>query len=83
MTFLNVWTQELPFFEVRNEAKVASNFRKGFRPERPATSISLSFGTEEQLWTLLSNMWAQEPLSRPSSETVYLELERILTLPTS
>ncbi|KAF8301396.1 kinase-like protein, partial [Clavulina sp. PMI_390] len=66
MTFLNIWTGEVPMFELRKDAKVASSFRKGKRPKFPTSPLYLAPRQTKDLWGLLNDMWAQEPFSRPS-----------------
>ena len=76
MTFLNVWTREPPFGEIRNEVKVASNYRKGYRPKRSNVEVGI-VGVKENFWALLVAMWAQKPADRPSSAVVYRDLGKI------
>lgn len=81
MTFWNTWTQHPPFHEIENELQVAANFRKGLRPQRPSKAPDgLSADVEAGLWALIEDMWAQEPLARPSSEVVQNRLESLLHL---
>lgn len=77
MTFLNIWTRQHPFFEIRKEQKVAASLRAGRRPKRPTSVIKLMPDVEERLWGLLVDMWAQDPLNRPSSRMVRDKLESI------
>lgn len=76
MTFLNVWSREPPFSEIRNEVKVAANVRKGRRPKRPGRELDIA-AAEGEFWALLAVMWVEEPLDRPSSEAVRNNLENI------
>ncbi|KAF8312069.1 kinase-like protein, partial [Clavulina sp. PMI_390] len=70
MTFLNIWSGKPPFCEVTMDKKVASKLKKGKRPARPAMSLGLVPAAESALWTLLNEMWAQEPTARLPSRTV-------------
>lgn len=78
MTFLNTWTQQPPFFEIPNEAKVAASIRQGLRPKRPALKVNLPRG-EDEFWSLSVFMWEQEPSNRPSSEAVRDGVERMFS----
>ncbi|KAF8301399.1 hypothetical protein DL93DRAFT_2160894 [Clavulina sp. PMI_390] len=77
MTFLNVWTGQVPFPELRNDAKVAASFRKGRRPKLVATTTSLAPAPTRDLRNLLNDMWAQEPQSRPPSTDISNRLHNI------
>ena len=76
MTFLNVWTRELPFKECK-DWKAGAKIRDGQRPERPAIRIGLPPATEQECWVLLVKMWAHVADERPPSESVRLRLETI------
>lgn len=78
MTFLNIWTRQHPFVEIRKEQKVAASLRRGQRPMRPTGAIELTPYVEERFWRLLVEMWAHEPQTRPSSERVRDALETFL-----
>lgn len=81
MTFLNILTRHPPLNEMKNDLKVAAEFRKGRRPARPIpSSIPLMANVEEEFWTLLGNMWAPAPLRRPSSRTVRDKVEGLLQI---
>ncbi|KAF8303275.1 kinase-like protein, partial [Clavulina sp. PMI_390] len=77
MMFLNTWSGQVPFLEVRNDLKVASNFRKGRRPDLPIKAVTLVPELRTVFWELLSNMWVQEPDDRPSSSDVYRRLSYV------
>ena len=79
MTFLNVWTREVPFVELTSSRKVEAAIRKGLRPQRPVVQIDLPPQMEEEFWLLLVEMWAHEPASRPLSDDVQKQLEAIFT----
>ncbi|KAF8308524.1 kinase-like protein [Clavulina sp. PMI_390] len=74
MTFLNVWSGRLPFSELRNDLKVMSSFRKGQRPEIPTDGVVLAPELRKHLWELLCEMWAQNPVKRPSSFEVLVRV---------
>ncbi|KAF8307628.1 kinase-like protein, partial [Clavulina sp. PMI_390] len=70
MTFLNAWSGRIPFPELRNDLKVASNLRKGLRPSIPTSGVALAPELKQTLWALLNEMWTQNPANRPSSSDV-------------
>jgi len=76
MTFLNVWTRELPFKECRDQ-KAGAKIRDGERPERPLIGIGLPPAMEQEFWVLVVKMWAHVAGDRPSSEDVQKRLETI------
>lgn len=76
MTFLHVWAREPPFYEIKNEVKVAASYRKGRRPKKPSNEAGI-MEAEGEFWALLDVMWAQEPLDRPLSAVVYHDLGNI------
>lgn len=80
MTFLNTWTQQAPFAEIRNDHKVAAALRKGRRPKRPTTRAVLSPKVEYEFWALLTDMWAHEPSARPTSRLIKERAENIFVL---
>ncbi|KAF8304957.1 kinase-like protein [Clavulina sp. PMI_390] len=80
MTYLNTWSGQPPFSELRNDLKVASNFRKGRRPNIPSTGVLLPLDSVQLLWKLLSEMWAPRPEDRPSSSTVCAHLNGSFTI---
>jgi hypothetical protein len=77
MAFLNTWTREVPFAELPNSRKVEAAIRKGRRPEKPAAHIDLPPEREQEFWLLLTEMWAHDAASRPSSADMQGRLEAI------
>jgi serine/threonine protein kinase len=77
MTFLHVWSRQVPFVEFSREQKATAAIRKGRRPKRPAVHIDLTSDIEQEFWLLIVDMWAQEASSRPQSEDMQKRLEAI------
>lgn len=77
MTFFSVWALTHPFVELSNEHKVQKHIRKGQRPKRPTTQISLPTEMEDELWRLIVDMWAHDPSSRPLTDDMQRRLEDI------
>jgi serine/threonine protein kinase len=80
MTFLSIWTREVPFAELPNSRKVEAAIRKGRRPEKPADDIDLPPEMEQEFWLLLTEMWSHDAASRPPSHDVQSRLETIFAL---
>ncbi|KAF8317421.1 kinase-like protein [Clavulina sp. PMI_390] len=77
MTYLNAWTGQVPFAEIKNELRVASVINRGERPIEPALAVTLDPMIKTDFWTLLVDMWAHEPARRPSSIQVLERVEHI------
>lgn len=77
MTFLHVWTRNVPFAEISREQKAAAAIRKGRRPNKPTTQIGLPSYVEQEFWSLIVMMWAQEAPDRPLTADVQECLEVI------
>lgn len=77
MSFLNLWTRNSPFAEIRKDAKVALVLGEGRRPNIPSTPIGLGATVEKELGELLTEMWAHNPSLRPSSKDVQAQVEAI------
>ncbi|KAF8290586.1 kinase-like protein, partial [Clavulina sp. PMI_390] len=77
MTFLNAWSGQLPFFEIKNERQVTSKLRQGLRPMEPVAAVTLDSSLKIGFWQLLEGMWAHNVSKRPSSNKVLDQLESI------
>ncbi|KAF8299327.1 kinase-like protein, partial [Clavulina sp. PMI_390] len=77
MTFLNAWSGQLPFFEIKNERQVTSKLRQGLRPMEPVAAVTLDSSLKIGFWQLLESMWAHRVSKRPSSNKVLDQLESI------
>lgn len=80
MTILEMATLDKPWAEFSHELRAARAAETGTRPKRPDSLGGLPTETADALWALLSQMWAQDPLTRPSLDAVEAELERIHSL---
>ncbi|KAF8308517.1 kinase-like protein [Clavulina sp. PMI_390] len=78
MTFLNAWSGQPPFSEIRNNRKAVSALGKGQRPGVPASGVALAPGVTKHLWELLCEMWAENPAKRPSSSMILVRLNEAL-----
>lgn len=79
MVFLALITQEKPFAETTNAHKAFRRVMDGSRPIRPAT-LPFSRPVNDQVWSLMEHMWAQDPMNRPSAPFVVTALKEIFTL---
>ncbi|KAF8317568.1 kinase-like protein [Clavulina sp. PMI_390] len=77
MTFLNIWTGQRPFSEVKNDYKVVVKVRAGVRPKKPIVAVIMESGMEAPFWDLLARSWAQLPSDRLSIHDV---LERLSSI---
>ncbi|KAF8297420.1 kinase-like protein [Clavulina sp. PMI_390] len=77
MTFLNAWSGELPFSSSKNERQIVKEVIESERPLRPASVVALEPETEQEFWSLLGEMWAQDAAERPSSGQTLERLGRI------
>ena len=78
MAFFALIMQEMPFADVKVH-KVASLATRGSRPIRPVT-LPFSPPVNDQVWSLMEHMWAQDPMNRPSAPFVVTDLKEIFTV---
>ncbi|KAF8995836.1 hypothetical protein BDQ17DRAFT_970718 [Cyathus striatus] len=67
-----VFTNKIPFYEIRFEPAVVFQVHSGNRPSRPPPNDpSWNFwGLTEDIWKLIENCWNQIPASRLNAEEV-------------
>ncbi len=70
-------TNERPFMDIENSYSVLREVVKGNRPERPIHPTVISRGLDDDLWVLIAQCWAQEPMDRPHISEVIEELDII------
>jgi serine/threonine protein kinase len=63
-------TQQRPFSEYHNDIAVMNATLSGTRPEQPESLGGLSPHETAGLWKIMSHMWKQDPLRRPSMHLV-------------
>jgi serine/threonine protein kinase len=66
MTFLEIFTGKIPFYQKKNDSSVIFFVLDGGRPELPA-----SLAAHESLRKLIQDCWVAEPDLRPTSRTVH------------
>ena len=73
-------TGRAPFQNIKSPLQLLEMLRKGQRPERPSNQL-IHYGLDDQLWSLISRCWAQNPADRPSMSEVVFELKAFKTFP--
>ncbi|KAF8292341.1 kinase-like protein, partial [Clavulina sp. PMI_390] len=77
MTYLNAWSNQPPFSEIKNRRQVAKNIVWGLRPLEPAALVMLDPQMKADFWQLITTMWAHDVSKRPTSSVVLEQLEGI------
>ncbi|KAG6848948.1 hypothetical protein H0H93_012553 [Arthromyces matolae] len=77
-TCYEVFTGQIPFFEVLNTATVRKMVLRGDRPTRPgiANIVWQDFGSNDPIWSLMMDCWKTSPAERPDISTVVSRLGR-------
>ncbi|KAG6834483.1 hypothetical protein H0H93_009397 [Arthromyces matolae] len=77
-TCYEVFTGQIPFFEVLNTATVRKMVLRGDRPTRPgiANIIWQDFESNYPIWSLMMDCWKTSPTKRPDISTVVSRLGR-------
>jgi serine/threonine protein kinase len=70
MTIYALGTQQSPFSQYHNDFAVVNAALSGTRPEQPDSLGGLSPRETAGLWKIMSEMWKQDPLRRPSMHLV-------------
>ncbi|KIM28691.1 hypothetical protein M408DRAFT_131307 [Serendipita vermifera MAFF 305830] len=74
MAVLECLTLEKPFANRRRDALVISDVLNKKRPNRPTNEGGCSRWMSDDLWSLLNQMWAEDPKDRPSMQQVHASL---------
>ncbi|KAF8285030.1 kinase-like protein, partial [Clavulina sp. PMI_390] len=77
MTYLNAWSNQPPFSELKNERQVAASIVQGLRPMQPAALVVLEPRMKADFWKLIGTMWVHDVSKRPASSAVLVQLEGI------
>jgi len=75
---VQIFSGQVPFYEIRQDYSVIVPVIQGKRPEFPAGDSSKSRGLNTEVWTLIEACWAQDPMQRPIVEEI---VERLRSLP--
>jgi len=79
MTYLSTGTEQEPFAMYENTNKAAAAARKGDRPAPVSKINQLSPSMTGGFWTILEEMWCQEPSDRLSAEEVGVLVDTLLS----
>ncbi|KAI9508854.1 ras guanine nucleotide exchange factor domain-containing protein [Russula earlei] len=76
MLSLEIFTDNVPFSHISNEAFVPLAIRDGPLPTRPEQNITLK-GLSDAMWDLLNRCWQRDPGSRPSMPEIREVIQQI------
>jgi serine/threonine protein kinase len=76
MLALEIFTDNVPFSHISNEAYIPLVVRDGPLPTRPEQSATLR-GLSDALWDLMNQCWQRDPNSRPSMPTIRETIQNI------
>lgn len=80
MVLWNAWSGQKPFPTLKEPLEITSAVADGLRPRRPQllpAERMFDEPTEDRLWRLTEEMWAQKPEDRPETSKVKDEMEII------
>jgi len=69
MLSIEIFTDNVPFSHISNEAYIPLVIRDGSLPTRPETNISMR-GLSDAMWNLMNQCWQRDPESRPSMSEI-------------
>ncbi|KAI0287928.1 ras guanine nucleotide exchange factor domain-containing protein [Russula brevipes] len=69
MLSIEIFTDNVPFSHVSNEAYIPLLLRDGPLPTRPDHSVTMR-GLSDALWDLMNQCWQRDPVSRPSMSQI-------------
>jgi serine/threonine protein kinase len=76
MVSLEIFTDNVPFSHISNEAYIPLVIRDGPLPTRPEQSATMR-GLSDSLWNLINQCWQRDPNSRPSMSTIRETVQNI------
>jgi len=78
MVGYEIFSGNLPFYDVKNEFQVILAMTKGIRPSRPSHERCWIRGLNNEIWALIEDCWTGEPSERPFASQI---VERLKALP--
>jgi hypothetical protein len=69
MLSVEIFTDNVPFSHISNEANIPLALRDGPLPTRPDNSITIR-GLSDAMWSLMNQCWLRDPESRPSMSEI-------------
>ncbi|GAW04957.1 kinase-like protein [Lentinula edodes] len=76
MMMLEVYTGKVPFYTRRFYGRVVLDIMRGMRPSRPKVEACASL--TDEIWHTIESCWAQDPLQRPTTESITSWLQLII-----
>jgi hypothetical protein len=64
---LQIFSGNVPFYEVTREPQVMMKVVEGKRPARPSSEICNSRALDDSVWALVEICWHQNPSARPTA----------------
>jgi len=74
---VELYTLQVPFADVKNEAELVKKITAGELPKRPKDGIVIARGFEDLLWALTKDCSHYESVRRPSADIVIARLQSI------
>lgn len=78
---VQIFTGNIPFYEIKVDVAVYGALGRGRRPSRPSDSICLPCGLDDNMWNLVENCWDSDPMKRPHAIEVVARIVSRLSLP--
>ncbi len=79
MLCIEIFTDNVPFSHVQNEAHVPIVIRDGSLPTRPEDSVTTK-GLTDAMWDLMNQSWRREPESRPTMTEIREAIQNMLPM---
>ncbi|KAK7054529.1 hypothetical protein VNI00_003727 [Paramarasmius palmivorus] len=76
-TVLEIMTGEHPFVEIPFDPAVVVAVARGKRPAKP--SKPMQGWCPQNIWKLVESCWDQDPVQRPTADTIHRYLEELIT----
>jgi hypothetical protein len=74
MLIMQIFTGNVPFCDVSNDAAITLKIIQGVRPSRPSHNISVTHGLDDEMWYLIEDCWKTQPMERPGASEVVRRL---------
>ena len=76
MLTLEIFTDNVPFSHIPNEANIPLAIFNGSLPARPEQNVTMR-GLDDAFWNLMNQCWQRDPKSRPSMSAVRESVQNI------
>lgn len=71
-----IFTGNVPFFDVLRDVTVVFKVMSGERPVRPDSGVDL-YGLTDVMWNLMERCWLRNPSARPTADNLVKFLQPI------